>query len=781
MLRLIRRSGHEPQFVRPKWVPTLLFELLSARGINSEAEMVEFLSPLPEHMHDPFAFEDMECAVALIHAVKQENAMVCVYGDYDVDGVCATAILCSALSNMGIAVKPYIPSRHGEGYGLNETALEEICQWAGLIITVDCGITSVKEVALCNERKLPIIVTDHHRPGIEQPDCPILNPTLGDYPFPSLCGAGVALKLAMALDPMATEKYIDLAALATVADLVPLVGENRTIVSLGLEAIRKEPRLGLRALADAAGIELSTLRAGTIAFGLAPRLNAGGRLGDAKRPLKLLMTDDPQDAKFLARELETENAERREIEREIMEDAHDKLARFDFLKQRIIILHGSDWNSGVIGLAASRIVEKYHMPAIMLSGEGPLLTGSCRSIPGIDIHKAITACDRWLTRYGGHKMAAGLTIPLRHLEEFSAALNEHLLQNVDDALYVPSTEYDLEADIAQLDGDMVRGLGMMEPFGFGNPTPVILTRAQVMNARAVGTDGTHLSLRLKDDDGEQMSAIGFRMAGRLHQMKGYVRLLHQPKLNEYQGRVSVQLELKAMATPDPFEILCAAEPNWNAMLHAYLTERVYNWAYSCKSEPIRRYEGSAHILQLLSGYPYGTLVVATDLQVLSEFIDECRAAKICDQFLLLMGEWPKDGKRPFNAICAAPRGQMPQGYERVVMLDAPGALMGTDVPVWEPERAKAQWLGELPDVDALRRLYLRLRELLKLPLVMRDVGALLSSLEGDGAAAALGLPVLGDMGLIDYRPHPLRLAMLPPKKADPRENRVYLRLHSLYN
>ncbi len=804
MLRLVRRGDGEVQFSRPEGMPEPLFRLLCGRGIDSLDEASAFLSPSVDQLHDPMLLSCMGEALALIEAARRDGSAVCVYGDYDVDGVCATAILGIVLGKLGIQVKSYIPKRHDEGYGLNESAIREIAGWAGLLITVDCGVTAVEMVDLCGALGLKVIVTDHHQPGELLPDCPVVNPLLDGYPFPSLCGAGVAFKLALALDREQAMKVLDLACLATVADVVPLLGENRAIVHCGLERIKKQPRPGIAALAAAAGMKLDQLRASGIAFGLGPRLNAGGRLGDADRALRLLIAKDAREADALAQELEGENQMRREVEAKILADAHGQMAGFPFADRRVIVLHGADWNVGVIGLAASRLAEKYHMPTVLLSGDGEEYSGSCRSIPGVDIHRALGACAALLTRFGGHKQAAGLTIPSANVEAFSEALDAFLHRNADPAAYVPREEYDLEMGLSELTEPLVHALSKLEPFGFGNPAPVMLSEAKVESARAVGAEGAHLSLKLSDG-GAQLGAIGFRMGAKTPRMEGWVRLLHQPKINEFNGRVSVQMELKAVLPPRPVAQLTEMASKWSAMERLFLTERVYNWAHGARQAPSppalgaapsqerqgqdsENSAGDAHVfadvsdvVRLLAGSAYGTLVIATDREALAELLVACQEAGVDDRFDLCMGRFPEAGL-PVNAVCALPLGAVPEGYAHVVMLDAPGKLLGIR-DTWEPMAVRAAWLDQIPDVDGLRTLFVCVRDLLKRPMVMKGADAVLSSLAQDGrvtgAGAALGLPVLADMGLIELSLDPFMARMAKPSKADPASNHTFLWLQDL--
>ena len=389
MLRYERRLEAPTRFPRPEGMSPALHALLCARGVASAEDARAFLNPGPESLHDPFLLSDMARATARIRAALDAGETICVYGDYDVDGVSASAILCGYLKDRGADARVYLPSRHSEGYGLNEGAVRQIAGWAGLMVTVDCGVTSVELVALSKSLGLDVIVTDHHQPAEALPDCPVVNPLLAGYPFPHLCGAGVAWKLVQALSGDMAMDRVDIAALATVADVVPLTGENRIIVRLGLDAINARPRPGIAALIDAAGLSDKPVTSTSVAFQLAPRLNAGGRLGSAMRSLALVTETDPERAASQAMALEAENTRRRQVEAEILAEAEEMLKGFDFAAHRALILRGKGWNTGVIGLAASRLVEAYHYPVVLLSDDGEKLTGSCRSIEGVDIHAEI--------------------------------------------------------------------------------------------------------------------------------------------------------------------------------------------------------------------------------------------------------------------------------------------------------------------------------------------------------------------------------------------------------
>ena len=464
MRRKTQRGEAAASWARSEGMSELMHELLVRRGISSAEEAERFLHPAREQLHDPMLLSDMAEAVALIRTTRDEMRPVWVYGDYDVDGVSACAILSQALVLFGMDARTYIPSRHREGYGLNEAAVREIAREAGcpekraLLVTVDCGISCAKEVALAKELGLDVIVTDHHRPGDLLPECPVVNPLLKGYPFGYLCGAGVAFKLSCALLGWETaSRFLDLAALATVADIVPLVDENRVLVFLGLQAINEHPRPGLQALIHSAGLRGRTISAGNIGFQLGPRLNASGRLGDARRALRLLTGTETGELNRIAQELEDENTERKQVEKRIVEEAHALMTHYDLLEHKILLLKGEGWNSGVIGLAASRLVSEYHYPTILLSAENGVCTGSCRSIPAVDIYAALCTCADLMIRFGGHRQAAGLTIEEKHVPELIERLDAYLREHTRPEDYIPEAEYDLELPLTLLyDEEMQR-------------------------------------------------------------------------------------------------------------------------------------------------------------------------------------------------------------------------------------------------------------------------------------------------------------------------------------
>ena len=543
MIRFEKRElhGDTPLTGMPEWMS----DLLRARGVDTDGKAERFLHPSLEHLHDPFLMKGMEKAVELIRGAVRDGRKIVVYGDYDADGVCASAIMTETLREMNADVSFRIPSRHQEGYGLNENAVREMAE-AGtkLLITVDCGITSVKETAAARELGMQVIITDHHHLPEELPDADaVLDPLIGNYPCRYLCGAGVALKICQALlGAEGMEKRLDIAALATVADVVPLLDENRIIVREGMARMNESGRTGIRALMKAAGIS-EPVRSEQLAFRLGPRINAAGRLETADQAVELLLTEDPAVAKAIAEHLEENNRTRQSLEQQILKDAMVLIGKeTDFSRDRIIIAAGADWNTGLIGLAAGKICEKYYYPVIVFSIQGENATGSCRSIPGVDIYKVLSGCADMFLRFGGHEQAAGLTLPAEKLPELKERINRRINELYGEEPYQQVVKYDAEMPFRDATLDTVRKLEMLEPAGCENPAPVFLAEdTDVQQMRRVGQDRSHLKLSLLDRDGTLRDGIAFSMGDEAD--RGYTRadVLYTPAVNEYRGRISVQL------------------------------------------------------------------------------------------------------------------------------------------------------------------------------------------------------------------------------------------------
>ena len=765
MLKWVQRGDVPPECA------STIDRLLRVRGFDDPEAAQAFLRPSREQLGDPFLMPNMRDAVDALKRARREGREIVVYGDYDVDGVTATALLTMFLTAWGVRVRHYIPSRHKEGYGLNEEAIRKIAAESegALLVTVDCGVTAVAEIALAKELGLEPIVTDHHRPGSALPDCPVLNPLMG-YPHPHLCGAGVAFKLCQALDDALAFGFIDLAALATVADVVPLTGENRAITALGIERMNQEPRPGVAALMAAAGVAKGAVTSGRIGFQLGPRLNAGGRVGDAVRSLRLLTAETTQEAEPLAAELEKENTERKRLEGEILSAAEVQLEAFDFAAKRSIVLAGEDWNTGVLGLAASRLVERYNLPTVLLRQEGETLHGSCRSIPGVDIHEALCAVSDLLTRFGGHSQAAGLSLPTERLDAFRKALDETIARTADPECFVPAARYDMALPLSKLDESFVRSLSLFEPTGYGNPSPVFLTEAAIESGEAVGANSAHLRLRLSEG-GRSLPGVAFSMGALAKALPRRIRALYVPQMGSFREKEYLECQVKAIGQTGYPDAFLASTMDFDRVFQSFLTNRFYNKAYSILAAGL--HHGYGEIIAQLLASPRGTLVLAATTDAARDFL---KAAQLeaPDRMDLFSGTWPGD-RRAFNAFCLLPTGTPPEGYSRVYSLDAPGAFWG--FPVVEPDEP-APLDAPFPDVDELRRVYVAAKDLAKRPLpVGSAVDALAKDLMPEGgmrkSRVQASLMVLADMDLIELTGEPARIVLLPFRKADPNENPVF--------
>ena len=780
MLRFTLRNPDPAGFPCPPGMSPALHRLLARRGIDSAEAAEAFLHPDARSLRDPLMLHDMDRAAARIREALAAGEAICVYGDYDVDGVSASAILSGYLKSRGARAEVYLPSRHAEGYGLNEAAVRQIAGRADLLVTVDCGVRSVELVALAKTLGLDVIVTDHHEPGEALPDCPVVDPLLGGYPFPHLCGAGVAWKLVWALGgEAAAMPWIDIAALATVADVVPLTGENRAIVSLGLEAINGGARrLGIRALAEAAGLEDRPVTSGNIAFQLAPRLNAGGRLGSARRSLELLLAEDEGAARALAGELDAENTRRKSVQDEILAEAEAQLEGFDFLAHRAIILAGAGWNPGVIGLAASKLAEKYRYPVVLLADQGDRLTGSCRSIPGVDIHAALTGCADMILRYGGHRQAAGLTLEPGKLGPFIEAMDAWLAANVGPDAYIPTALYDDELDFNAVTPGLIAALERFQPTGFGNPAPLFRARAEALDARAIGSGGAHLRLTLARD-GRRMPCVAFGMGDRADDLAGRVDALFVPSLNTYNGVTEPQLRIEALTEADAFDRLAAKLPSEAALQCDFLTEIFYNKKIVPVSREVAPTDADA-LAEWMRESPQGTLALASD------FAAAERLMKRLEPFNpdLYIGAYPAD-PRGFNAVCVCPAKGTPRGYRRVALSGVPEAC-APQIPGAALYRLpdEPEWRRTLPDLDAMRAAYVALMKLMKRPVWAQTLFQLACLVAGEAGigdvAAAASLLAMADMGLfaLELGAKPVAVKRLNRPKAEPGSSAVWNAIQS---
>ena len=540
-------------------IPDALAAILVQRGLVEPGAAKAFLRPELERLTDPHCWADMPVAVELVARAIRDKRPILVHGDYDVDGQCASAMLTRILRSAGGIVFPFVPHRIRDGYDFGPAGLAQAQRvGAKLIITCDCGITAVAAVAAARAAGLDVIVTDHHLPGDELPPAnAVLDPRRSDCKSEdkNLCGTGVAFKLAQALvttiglSPNLPLHFLDYVALATIADVVPLVGENRILVRYGLKKMADTRWVGLRALIDTAGLSGKPLRGAHIGFILAPRLNATGRIGDANDGLKLLLTEDPKEAAALARELETINARRQEMDQIILDEAIEIVEKTLQPNDAAIVLGNETWHPGVIGIVASRLVERYGRPTFLVGWEeaGEFGRGSGRSIPGFDLHGALHQVGAHLEKYGGHTMAAGFTIRRDKFEDFRLAFLAVAggLLTPDDL--APSQRVDLELPLASVSADLERLIRHLEPCGAGNPAPVFGVRnARAVGARRVGTN--HLRFTLDDGSG-LLPAIGFRWADAVPEdwLTNPLDVAFRLERDDWQGRVTIQARVASLA------------------------------------------------------------------------------------------------------------------------------------------------------------------------------------------------------------------------------------------
>jgi len=533
-------------------ISPLVTGILLERGMQDVAAMRNFLYGSSEPFHDPFLLKDMQRTVARVEAALAAGEQITVYGDYDVDGITASSLLYIYLKQRGAKVSTYIPKRKSEGYGLNDEALRTIAEsGTTLVITVDCGISGLHEVENA-PKELDIIITDHHTvPDILPPAYAIVNAKQSDcsYPFKELSGVGVAFKLCQALEQRTSgeapkwQQLTELAALGTVADIVPLLGENRELVRRGLAAMANTELVGLKALIKVSGCSQTDITAENIGFGLAPRLNAVGRLEHAQLAVELLVTDDAAKAERIAAELNSENSLRQEISRKIMEEAEAQLAQEQHI-DTAIVLASDGWHQGVIGIAASRLVEKYHLPTILFSINDGVAKGSCRSIPALNLYEAIAAESDLLTQFGGHHQAAGLTLPAELVPEFKRRFCAYVSAHLQPEDYLPHQVVDCvvggRGEITQQD---LQQLALLEPCGCANQPPVFaFCNALMHNQRSMGKDHNHLQFVLDKGDFSYRGLM-WNNADLLPYLfdNMIADVAFQPKLNEWNNETSVQL------------------------------------------------------------------------------------------------------------------------------------------------------------------------------------------------------------------------------------------------
>jgi single-stranded-DNA-specific exonuclease len=545
-------------------ISPILTEILVSRDIDSFEKARSFFRPSMEDLHDPKQMDGMDVAVQRIARAVSQNERIVVYGDYDVDGTNGASLLWNFLTRAGANVHYFIPDRVREGYGLSNAGIEQARQLgAGLLVAVDCGITAVKQVEFARSIGIDVIICDHHEPGVPLPAAiAVLDPLKPScsYPFKYLCGCGVGFKLVQALceEPSIAARlganaetmllsYLQYVTLATIADIVSLTGENRTIVKLGLELINTTPLPGIRALIESSGLKPGRVNAGQVVFVLAPRINAVGRLGDAMRAVELLTCDSYERALTLAQVMEEENRNRRKIDEDTFAKAQEFVEQnVDVDKNHAIVLHQDAWHPGVIGIVASRLVERYYRPTVMMTTIDGVAKGSARSIAGFDIYQALKKCEDKVIQFGGHKYAAGLTVELDKVDEFRQAFYKVANETLPKELLIPEIRIDSDVDIADLTPKFVRVLSQFAPFGPDNMRPVFSARNVELygHPRIVGKN--HLKFKVKKNS-RTIDAVGFNLGDLLDrtiQGRAGLDLAFSLDENDFEGEMMPQLKIR---------------------------------------------------------------------------------------------------------------------------------------------------------------------------------------------------------------------------------------------
>lgn len=496
----------------------LLATILSNRNITEEEQIRLFLNPTRNDFYDPYLITDMEIAVERIIKAIENKEKVTIYGDYDVDGITSITVLKSFLKEIGLETSVYIPNRLDEGYGLNKNAIDKIAKdGCNLMITVDCGISGIEEIEYANSLGIETIVTDHHEPGNELPNAvAVIDNKRKDskYPFRELAGVGVVFKLTQALAKRLELKeetylkYLDIVCVGTISDIVPLVDENRVIAKLGLMLVKQTKNIGLRSIINSSGY--TKIDSNTISFGVAPRINACGRMGKAKEALNLLLSTDIYEVNELTQKLNDHNKERQETEKAIFENAVEKIEKENLNQNKAIILGGENWHHGVIGIVSSKITDMYFKPSILLSfEEDGIGKGSGRSIPGFDLHEALMQCLDTIEKFGGHSMAVGITIRKDKLEEFRKEFEEIAEKNEIDKI-IPIINIDAKISLNEIDKEMVESIKQLEPFGEANKMPIFAFKNLKIDSIRALSGGKHLKLTLKNNN-NIINAIGFNI------------------------------------------------------------------------------------------------------------------------------------------------------------------------------------------------------------------------------------------------------------------------------
>ncbi|MFH5882893.1 single-stranded-DNA-specific exonuclease RecJ [Halalkalibaculum sp. DA3122] len=540
-------------------IPEKIAYLLSLRGIDSFDKAKKFFRADLDLLHDPFLMKDMHKASTRLASAIRSGEKILVYGDYDVDGTTATSILYIFLKDFGVDVEYFIPHRFKDGYGISPDGIQFARRrGAKLIVSVDCGITAVEEARMAAEQGIDLVICDHHNVGSEIPSAVgVLDPKRPDcqYPFKGLSGAGVGFKLVqgtiskLGLNERIAYKFLDLVAISIASDIVPIIDENRILMREGLRMLNTNPRVGIKALLELVNIDIGSISTSSIVFSIGPRINAAGRMGDASKAVKLMISETESEAKARAHELESINIERRNKDSQTMEEAVDMVSRdFNLEKTSSMVLHDPDWHLGVIGIVASRLVDTYYRPAIMLSTVDGMIKGSARSIKGFNIYNALKQCEDLLEQYGGHEYAAGLTIKGENLDEFRNRINQIASGNLNSDDFEPELEVDCELDLSEINMRFWKLLSQFKPFGPGNMRPVFVSKGVQVEGVPTIVGSGHLKMKVSQNGSGKFDVIGFNMHEYLPMLRntepGALHIAYSLEENHWNGRRTLQIKLK---------------------------------------------------------------------------------------------------------------------------------------------------------------------------------------------------------------------------------------------
>lgn len=656
-------------------LPAVIARALRARGVSSAEEASRFLHPSEADFLDPYLLPDMDKAVERIRLALDRNESICIFGDYDVDGICATSMLVRYFRSLGARISYHIPSRREEGYGMNPLAVTKLRQdGVELIITVDNGISAASEIARCRELGMDVIVTDHHIPGDELPECAaIVCHTVPNslYPSATLCGTGIAFKLLHALAGLdAAMEEVALAGLAAVADVVPLIGENRALVKLGLDALNEgRCPLGLSRLMDSIPNIRKPYDSFNLGFAAAPRLNASGRMSDASLAVELFLESDTGRMDAIICELNRLNEKRQQEEAGILDSAVIKLSRRNLSETRAIVLRDDSWNPGVIGIAASRISEMFNRPTILFSENEGVLKGSARSIDGINIHSALSEVSRYFERFGGHSKAAGITMKAEHFADFARDLESCLACEYPNSVFVPRKKYEFEICLEDIDYSLAEDIRMLAPFGDSNPSLVFRARhVHISNIKCFGSAGQHIRMNMRSGSSSPLEAVWFGGGSEFDRLvsAASVDVLFTVDINRRLPFSGLQLKLIAVNSELPED------------KHAYITDNlprfcssyVENCCYRCHEDISSELRGDFDLAALCERNLSGLLILVFSPDGAERILNEIEDGKISG-LSVCYSALPSSPACSSSVLIAPMLHTLPRcGYSKIVFYDA---------------------------------------------------------------------------------------------------------------